>query len=154
MKPILIFNKNKAQAVLDRMVLHTQQDRAQILFISEICQACGSRRYCPLRKASKIFFYACFSFAASRVLKNAGLIDPPIGGNLIHFIPFRKAIKSKRGGNKFWNVVSTQKAKKGPLVSRERVPLILTPWVCRPNAYLVLSTVWLWRFSEMRERWS
>lgn len=101
MKAILIFNKNKVQAVLDRLVLHTQQDRAQISFISEICQACGNKRYCPPRKASKIFFHACSSFAASTVLKNAGLIDLPIGGNLIQFIPFRKAIKSKREGNKF-----------------------------------------------------
>lgn len=114
MKPILIFNKNKAQAVLDRMVLHTQQDRAQILFISEICQACGNRRYCPPRKASKIFFYACSSFAASSVLKNAGLIDLPIGGNLINFIPFRKAIKSKRGGQQVLKCCVHTESKKRP----------------------------------------
>lgn len=103
MNPILIFNKNKVQAVLDRMVLHTQQDRAQIPFISEICPACGNRRYCPSRKASKILFYRGLlkSFAASRVLKNADSIDPPAGGNPIQFIPFRKALKSQREGNMF-----------------------------------------------------
>lgn len=34
MDPILIFIKNNVQAVLDRMVLHTKQDKGQIPFTS------------------------------------------------------------------------------------------------------------------------
>lgn len=100
MNPILIFSKNKVQAVLDSMVLHTQQDRAQIPFISEICPACGNRRYCSPRKARKNLFYAFSGSAASRVLKIAGWIDPSVGGNPIQFIPFEKAIKSQWEDNR------------------------------------------------------
>lgn len=94
MNPILIFNKNKVQAVLDRIVSLTQQDRVHIPITSEICPACGNRRYCSPKKATKILFYECSSFAFSRVLKNIGLTDPPVGENSVQFIPFRKDMET------------------------------------------------------------
>lgn len=39
------------------------------------------------------------------MLKNAGLIDSPVGGNPIQFIASKKVIKSQREWNMFWNTV-------------------------------------------------
>lgn len=62
-----------------------------------------------------IFCSTCSSSAGSRVLKNAGLIDSPVGGNPIQFIASKKAIKSQREWNMFWNTVLREEGWAGML---------------------------------------